>query len=133
MRGTELIEKASGRPFAFEILTANRDTDDVSVIFVNDDGTFAPALSVPVGGSQPCSVVTADPHNFDALDQVQKGARVREVKPLVARPAAVLAAVAKLYRNEPFAFAALESKGKRVRLEWRPEHTFDMERPGGLE
>jgi putative spermidine/putrescine transport system ATP-binding protein len=25
---------------------------------------------------------------------------------------------------------ALESKGKRVRLEWRPEHTFDIE-PGG--
>jgi putative spermidine/putrescine transport system ATP-binding protein len=25
----------------------------------------------------------------------------------------------------------LESKGRRVRLEWRPEHTFDMERPGG--
>lgn len=59
------------------------------------------------------SVVTADPQNFDALDQVQKGARVREVKPLVARPAAVLAAVAKLYRNEPFAFTALEAKGKK--------------------
>jgi putative spermidine/putrescine transport system ATP-binding protein len=28
---------------------------------------------------------------------------------------------------------ALESRGKRVRLEWRPEHTFDMERPGGHE
>jgi putative spermidine/putrescine transport system ATP-binding protein len=26
---------------------------------------------------------------------------------------------------------ALESRGRRVRLEWRPEHTFDMERPGG--
>jgi putative spermidine/putrescine transport system ATP-binding protein len=28
---------------------------------------------------------------------------------------------------------ALESRGSRVRLEWRPEHTFDMERPGGHE
>ena len=28
---------------------------------------------------------------------------------------------------------ALESRGKRVRLEWRPEHTFDMEQPGGDE
>jgi putative spermidine/putrescine transport system ATP-binding protein len=27
----------------------------------------------------------------------------------------------------------LESRGKRVRLEWRPEHTFDMDRPGGHE
>jgi putative spermidine/putrescine transport system ATP-binding protein len=26
---------------------------------------------------------------------------------------------------------ALESRGRRVRLEWRPEHTFDMEGPGG--
>jgi len=26
-----------------------------------------------------------------------------------------------------------ESRGRRVRLEWRPEHTFDMERPGGHE
>jgi len=28
---------------------------------------------------------------------------------------------------------AVESRGRRVRLEWRPEHTFDMERPGGHE
>jgi putative spermidine/putrescine transport system ATP-binding protein len=27
----------------------------------------------------------------------------------------------------------LESRGRRVRLEWRPEHTYDMERPGGHE
>jgi putative spermidine/putrescine transport system ATP-binding protein len=27
----------------------------------------------------------------------------------------------------------LESRGWRVRLEWRPEHTFDIERPGGHE
>jgi putative spermidine/putrescine transport system ATP-binding protein len=26
---------------------------------------------------------------------------------------------------------ALESRGRPVRLEWRPEHTFDMEQPGG--
>ena len=28
---------------------------------------------------------------------------------------------------------ALESRGKRVRLEWRPEHTFDVGPPGGHE
>ncbi|MFL5918104.1 MAG: ABC transporter ATP-binding protein [Gaiellaceae bacterium] len=28
---------------------------------------------------------------------------------------------------------ALESRGRRVRLEWRPEHTFEIERPGGHE
>jgi len=27
----------------------------------------------------------------------------------------------------------LESSGRRVRLEWRPEHTYDMKRPGGHE
>jgi hypothetical protein len=26
---------------------------------------------------------------------------------------------------------ALESRGRRVRLVWRPEHTFDIEPPGG--
>jgi putative spermidine/putrescine transport system ATP-binding protein len=26
---------------------------------------------------------------------------------------------------------ALESRGRRVRLEWRPEHTYELERPGG--
>ena len=27
----------------------------------------------------------------------------------------------------------LESRGKRVRLEWRPEHTYVMDQPGGHE
>jgi len=56
------------------------------------------------------SIVTADPDNVDALDQVQKGARVREIRALVARPAAVQAAVAKFYRGDAYAFAALENK-----------------------
>ena len=58
------------------------------------------------------SIVTADPQNVDALDQVQKGAGVREVKAFIARPAAIQAAIAKFYRGEPFAFAALETKAK---------------------
>jgi putative spermidine/putrescine transport system ATP-binding protein len=28
---------------------------------------------------------------------------------------------------------ALESRGRRVRLQWRPEHTYDMQGPGGHE
>jgi putative spermidine/putrescine transport system ATP-binding protein len=28
---------------------------------------------------------------------------------------------------------ALESRGRRVRLHWRPEHTFELEQPGGHE
>ncbi|HKQ71276.1 MAG TPA: HD domain-containing phosphohydrolase, partial [Polyangiaceae bacterium] len=58
------------------------------------------------------SVVTADPQNVDALDQVQKGAGAREVKPLVARPSAVTAAVAKFYKGDPFAFNAFEGRRK---------------------
>ncbi len=58
------------------------------------------------------SIVTADPQNVDAIDQVQKGAGVREVKALIARPAAIQAAIAKYYRGEPFAFAGLEGKAK---------------------
>src|SRR4051812_21626804 len=70
---------------------------------------------VPVlfdAASNSLSVVTADPLNVDALDQVQKGAGAREVKALVARPAAVQAAAAKFYRGDPFAFSALEPKGR---------------------
>ncbi len=60
------------------------------------------------------SVVTADPHNVDALDQIRKGAGVRQVTPLVARPAAIQAAIAKFYRGEPFAFASLERGSQAV-------------------
>jgi response regulator RpfG family c-di-GMP phosphodiesterase len=59
------------------------------------------------------SFVTADPDNVDAIDQVQKGAGVREVRALVARPAAVQAAVAKFYRGDANAFFAIENKRKR--------------------
>jgi putative spermidine/putrescine transport system ATP-binding protein len=27
----------------------------------------------------------------------------------------------------------LESRGRRVRLEWRPEHTYELQQPGGHE
>jgi response regulator RpfG family c-di-GMP phosphodiesterase len=56
------------------------------------------------------SIVTADPDNMDTLEQVQKATRARQVKPLVARPAAVKAALAKFYAGDAFAFIALEKK-----------------------
>lgn len=58
------------------------------------------------------SVITADPHNVDALDQIQKGAGAREVKPLVARPAAIQAAIAKFYRGDPFSFTGLGAQSQ---------------------
>jgi response regulator RpfG family c-di-GMP phosphodiesterase len=53
------------------------------------------------------SVVTADPDNDEALHEVKLAASVREVRALVARPAAVRAAIAAHYRGEPQAFASL--------------------------
>ncbi|HEY3595189.1 MAG TPA: HD domain-containing phosphohydrolase, partial [Polyangiaceae bacterium] len=59
------------------------------------------------------SFVTADPDNVDAVDQVQKGSGAREVRALLARPAAVQAAVAKFYRGDSNAFFALENRRRR--------------------
>jgi response regulator RpfG family c-di-GMP phosphodiesterase len=56
------------------------------------------------------SVITADPHNVDALEQVQKGAGAREVRPLIARPAAIQAAIAKFYKGDPFSFTGLDAR-----------------------
>jgi response regulator RpfG family c-di-GMP phosphodiesterase len=53
------------------------------------------------------SVVTADPDNDVALHEVKLGAGVREVRPLVARPAAVRAAIARYYDKNPEPFEAL--------------------------
>jgi response regulator RpfG family c-di-GMP phosphodiesterase len=53
------------------------------------------------------SVVTADPDNLAALQEVSTAASIREVVPLVARPAAVRAAIQKAYFNDPTGFAAL--------------------------
>ncbi len=53
------------------------------------------------------SVVTADPDNDVALQEVKLSAAVREVRALAARPAAVRAAIALHYRGDRAAFAAL--------------------------
>ncbi|TKD03110.1 DUF4388 domain-containing protein [Polyangium fumosum] len=53
------------------------------------------------------SVVTADPDNDAAIHEVKLAAGVREVRALVARPAAVRAAIARHYFKEASAFEAL--------------------------
>jgi len=53
------------------------------------------------------SVVTADPDNDLAIQEVKLSAAVREVRALAARPAAVRAAISLHYRNDRAAFAAL--------------------------
>lgn len=54
------------------------------------------------------SVVTADPHNAMALDEIKLVSAVREVRAFVARPRAVKAAIAKAYSGDIHAFATLD-------------------------
>ena len=54
------------------------------------------------------SVVTADPHNAVALDEIKLVSAVREVRAFVARPRAVKAAIAKAYSGDIHAFATLD-------------------------
>ncbi len=54
------------------------------------------------------SVVTADPENFDALREVQMASGARDVKAIVARPAAVAAAIKKAYGGDAQAFSRID-------------------------
>jgi response regulator RpfG family c-di-GMP phosphodiesterase len=68
--------------------------------------TVFPVLFEPASGV--LSVVTADPNNQAALDEIRLVSRVREVRAFVARPRAVKAAVAKAYSGDIHAFANLD-------------------------
>ncbi|HSY25398.1 MAG TPA: DUF4388 domain-containing protein [Polyangiaceae bacterium] len=54
------------------------------------------------------SVVTADPDDLEALRETQLASGAREVKPVLARPTAVKALIAKAYTGDLRAFALLE-------------------------
>jgi response regulator RpfG family c-di-GMP phosphodiesterase len=54
------------------------------------------------------SVVTADPDDFEALREAQLASGAREVKGVLARPAAVKALIAKAYSGDIHAFALLD-------------------------
>ena len=58
--------------------------------------------------SHALSVVTADPDNLEALREVQLASGAREVKAVLARPAAVKALLAKAYGGDIHAFALLD-------------------------
>lgn len=62
------------------------------------------------------SVVTADPDNLALLGEVKIAAGVREVVALVARPAAVRAAIARAYHNDAASFAQLMRGGDKLTL-----------------
>lgn len=56
------------------------------------------------------SVVTSDPDDLESLREVQLASGAREVKAVLARPAAVKAMIAKAYGRDLHAFALLDSR-----------------------
>jgi response regulator RpfG family c-di-GMP phosphodiesterase len=54
------------------------------------------------------TVVTADPDNADTIREVQLASGAREIKPVLARPAAVKALIAKAYGGDIHSFALLD-------------------------
>ena len=58
--------------------------------------------------SQVLSVVTADPDNAPALQEVQLASNAKEVRAFVSRPRAVAAAISKSYGGDIHAFAVLD-------------------------
>jgi response regulator RpfG family c-di-GMP phosphodiesterase len=54
------------------------------------------------------TVVTADPDDSDLMKEVQLASGAREVKTVLARPAAVKALIVKAYTGDPHAFALLD-------------------------
>ncbi len=58
------------------------------------------------------TVVTADPDDLEALREVQMASNAREVKAVLARPAAVKALIAKTYAADTHAFAVLDRQAQ---------------------
>jgi response regulator RpfG family c-di-GMP phosphodiesterase len=58
------------------------------------------------------TVVTADPDDLEALREVQMASNAREVKAVLARPAAVKALIAKTYTADTHAFAVLDRQAQ---------------------
>src|SRR5688572_4385093 len=67
-------------------------------------------------GKRAVSVVTADPDNLEMLDSVKIAAGVRDVVALVARPAAIRAAIQRAYHNDASGFAQLLRGGEKLAL-----------------
>lgn len=72
-------------------------------------------LIVPVryeGAAGILSIVTADPHNVEMLDEVRLASGAKEVRALVVRPAAAKAAFNKVYLGDIHAFANIDKKAQ---------------------
>jgi response regulator RpfG family c-di-GMP phosphodiesterase len=60
------------------------------------------------------TVVTADPDQVEALREAQMASGAREVKPVLARPGAVRALIAKTYAGDVHAFTSLERQSQSL-------------------
>jgi response regulator RpfG family c-di-GMP phosphodiesterase len=69
-----------------------------------------PVLFDPKAGA--LTVVTADPTDLEALREAQMASNAKEVKAVLARPAAVKALIAKVYSGDVHAFALLDRQAQ---------------------
>ena len=90
----------------------DKSTLDLIPRKIADRNTVAPVLLDRKTAT--LSIVTPDPSNLTALEEVKMSSGVRDVQPLIARPAAVLALIAKIYGLDPRPFAALERKTQEM-------------------
>jgi response regulator RpfG family c-di-GMP phosphodiesterase len=72
------------------------------------------------------TVVTADPDDSDLMKEVQLASGAREVKTVLARPAAVKALITKAYTGDPHAFALLD---RQAHMQF---HTLPSAREKGM-
>jgi response regulator RpfG family c-di-GMP phosphodiesterase len=93
---TEKLSKAELSPAVFDMIP-QRFAENVGMCPILFDAK-----------THALSVVTADPDNTNALGEVQLASGARDVKPILARPAAVRAAIAKGYTGDIHAFALLD-------------------------
>lgn len=72
-------------------------------------------IVVPVhfdGPSGILSIITADPHNVEMLDEVRIASGAKEVRPFVVRPAAAKAAFSKAYLGDAYAFSNIDRRAQ---------------------
>lgn len=81
--------------------------------------------------SQELSVLTVQPDDLDMLKNVQFATRVPKVRALVARPAAIMAAIAVHFEGEPNAFEEIKGGNNHtgMAVDREPKKTLTYEQP----
>jgi response regulator RpfG family c-di-GMP phosphodiesterase len=109
----DLLKSLAAHYKVFFISTEKLAKAEVSRAVVNTiPQRFAEKIGVcPIAfdaKSHMLSVITADPDDRESLGEVQLASGAREVKPILARPAAVKAFLLKIYGGDPRAFDVLD-------------------------